>query len=531
MGETATENKPEGAAPAYIKREDLDGFKRETIELVKQEMGSAGEKIADQMRESNERIARIDKLIEQMPRSGSAGLFRSHWLNGLATGKPLVARHGATDEEVLEEGRERASALASGDYVDVGGVLLPVLRAGPSRRRAWAKDVDERALAGMRMWRALAAGLKRGDGRVTHDAAIQQAREWGDGQLERQLKELDEKIGDLGSGDRERREQAARALGTATLGSGASLIAGEYFEGIVDFLHPQSVVLSMGVPTLMVESGQLSIPYFSDAVTVSMVGENAGANEDTPSDGRLDFARKIMQAVMALSKELIAESSYDIDAWAMMHLGAAMAAFKDLKLLRGDGSQHSPRGASYWADQATTDGDAHAFNRTLDTVPTIQTITDDATKALRLIEDSKVPQLGLGWIGKARTFYGLMAKRNATTSAEIWPELRSGSFYGRPFARTPQLPQNLAGDAAGTGTGNKTELYYGAWGNFVHLQTKALQVDVYPGGAYKDANGNVVSGITNREVVFTADDHFDFGAVYRGSEVVRIDSVDWGASA
>lgn len=497
-------------------------LKDERAEMLAAVRDILGTEVVERMEQADERIARLDARIEELPATGTQGDFRRMWLGRRASPRPMVAPHDLSDDEVLDWGRKLAAKSQRQDYITVAGRQLPGQGMGD--------DIPLDALMGMRVWRCMAAGLLRRDGRVSHSEALALAREWGDRELVEAVDYTADLVEKLQGGDREAQELAQRALGTKTLGSGASLIVPEYGSSIIDYLHAQAVVLSMGVQSIPLASGKLSFPYFDTAITVTMVGEASGPNESSPQDKRLNLVRKTQAATMALSKELVRESSYDIDAWVLRHMAAAAAEHKDGKLLRGENTEHSPRGAKYWAEQATTGGEAHKFDRTLSGgVPTVQTITNDAIKAMRLVEESRAPQLSNGWVAQTRTYYGLMAERNSTTQMEIWPELRGGTWYGHPIRRTPIIPRNLAGDASGNGTGNKTELYYAAWGNDVHAQAEALEINAYDGGAYNDSSGNVRSGITNREVVYAMDNHFDYADTYRGKSHAMIDSVDYGA--
>lgn len=246
-------------------------------------------------------------------------------------------------------------------------------------------------------------------------------------------------------------------------------------------------------------------------------------------DARMKWVRKTMAAIFAMSKELARESSYNVDAFIREHIGAAAAAYEDLQFIRGSGSEHTPRGMRYWAGLSNGGGQAHRFTRSLDGgAVSVKSITDDAMKSMMLVEKSKVPRINTGWITGVRDFYGLMKRRNATTDQMIWPELRVGEFYGAPIKRTPQIPENLAG-TDGNGTGNKSELYFAAFKHLAVAEAETIEFQAFDGGTYKGSDGQLRSGITNREVVLAMHADHDFGAMYRGDEVICVEGVDYGA--
>jgi HK97 family phage major capsid protein len=493
----------------------------EILAAVRGELGKHGEQIAERMKADADKIAALEAAIKAL--TGEAGeRFKGRYFGAIADGKPMTMNFGEGVDSFLERGQERAGEVVSYARLDDGAVL-PVLR------QASRSTPRRQKLMGARMIRAMAAAVATGE-RGDHESALRIAKSWEDKALQGALEETRDLVRDLHGTDRVAAQRAQRALGTVSLGSGASLVAPQYAAQIIDYLHPIAVVRSLGAQVLPLSAGTLSMPFFSSAVTASYQAEHSGPNEGSPADGRLNFARKILTAIVALSKELLRESSYSVDEFLMRHIAQAMAAREDLAFIRGDGTQNTPLGLAYFAGLSSGGGDAHAFNRTLDTgAVTVQTITTDSVKAMRVVEESKVPMARCGWIFSTRDAYGLMAKRNATTSVEVWPELKAGNFYGHPFRKTPQIPKTLAGDGAGTGTNNKSEVYFADFGCVAIAEQESIEINAYDGGAYKDSSGNVVSGITNREVVIAAAAAHDFGCLYRGDEVAKIGSVDWGA--
>jgi HK97 family phage major capsid protein len=277
-------------------------------------------------------------------------------------------------------------------------------------------------------------------------------------------------------------------------------------------------------------NGILDMPFIQNSATASYIGEGTGVNASQPTEGRLQLVRKTMQAVVAITKELLRESSYEVDAFILMHIARIIGVREDLAFMRGDGTAGTPRGITFWAAQSSNGGSSHSFNRTLNgsTVPDVNTITADALKAMNLVESSNVPMAKPGWIMSPRDFYGLVKLRNSTTQMPIWPELLAGTWYGVPLKRSTQLPKTLAGDASGTGTGNKAEVLFADFDSLLIAESKSLELQAFDGGAYVNSGGTMQSGITNREVVITGDLGHDFGSMYRGDDCVAITSIDWG---
>lgn len=471
----------------------------EVLGQVRAELGAFGEKTVERMKANEAKVEELFSKIEKL--SGAIGdQVRAKYFGALSQGKPLIMEADETVEAFVER-----------------------LKGGVGGKR------DQRGLAAARMLHALGATIAQGKP-ATFDSAIDIARGWDDDTLAGNLEDSRDKRAKLSSNDPLVRARAERSLSTQVLGNGAGFVQPELYQEIIDVLIAKAVVRSLGAKSLPMPGGTLDMAYMQSAATASYVGEAAGANASQPVEGRLQLARKIMQVVVALTKELFRESSFDVTALIRSHMVRVMAAREDLAFLRGDGSANTPKGITYWAGLSSAGGAAHSYNRTLATgAVTVDTITSDALKAMNLLESSNIPMTSCGWVMSPRDFYGLVSKRNATTQMPIWPELLAGTWYGYPVRRSTQIPKTLTGDGAGTGTGNKSEVYFSDFDSLVIAETKSLEINAYDGGAYVDPTGNLRSGITNREIVLAGDLSHDFGSMYRGDDCVVINSVDWGA--
>ncbi len=507
----------------------------EILKALRGELGEFGKTLLEDREKMVARLDEIDGRINDLPSSGSDGQLKHRWGNpvaAIAAGNPLAANPEGTAEEAVEELRERVSKERSGHFVMMpNGTFVPVLKRFSAIRGSQVPAQQRNALMAVRQMRALALAVSQGR-EPSAESALAAARGWGDPELLGALEHARDMVRGLRSGDREQREASERALGTATLGSGASFVPGEYFGEVIDYLHDMSVVRSSGPSILPMSRGSLTIPFVDSAAQATYVGENAGSNATTLGDAVLKLVRKKLQIIFPLSNELLAEASYAVDAFVLRHMGYVAAAREDLAFIRGDKTEHTPGGMKYWAEQSSAGGDAHNFNRTLDTgAPTVQTITNDLIKALRILEDSKVPLMMVTWFMSPRDFWGLVAKRGTSTDTEVFAEMRGGTLYGQPVKRSTQIPKTLAGDASGTGTGNKSEVYCAAMGNNVIAESDGAEITAQNGVAYKNASGVVTAGFTEDQTVMKMNRYHDFGDLYRGASNVLIESVDWGATA
>lgn len=496
-----------------------------------EELGKGiGAKLAEQREESIAKAKELEGKIVALGNGGSGGKVRQRFFGGLASGTPMTMRHDENVEERIERARESESVR----YVTVPGHgRMPVIHSMP---RGMQGIKNGSGLLAMRMLRASALCTAK-DKVVTIDNALAEAHRafGGDDDATHYLEEMRDVMAKHGNAAKEEREQIERVLGTAVLGSGAAFVAPQFWATFLDFLFPMSVVRKLGAASVPMNNGMI-FNFFDTAVTASYVNEDEGVNESSPTDGSMQITRRILNAIVAISNDLLAQASYGVDAILRQHLAKALAAKSDLKFIQGRGTSSEPHGLDFWVEQPTT---AHFFNRTLAAgVATYKTIRADLFTALQKITDENLP-MGMGSgeganpgvILQNRDAYGLMRVTVGTQEREpFYDEMVGGTLLGMPWAASTQTTKTAVGDGAGSGANNKSSVYVGDFGNLKIAEAEALQIETFRGGAYKNASGNVVSGITNRETVFAAAQEHELVELYRGKSFARVDSVDWGVA-
>jgi hypothetical protein len=150
---------------------------------------------------------------------------------------------------------------------------------------------------------------------------------------------------------------------------------------------------------------------------------------------------------------------------------------------------------------------------------------------MRVVEEENIPDLRRpGWAMNVATAYGLMRCLDVNDRAQFGEEMRGGTLFGAPFRKTTAIVKNEAGDGGGSGTGNKSVLYFGDWSTFVIAERPGVDTKVQDGAAYRDVDGNIVPGIQTNEVVFVVHAKHETGCLFRGREFCRLESVDWSAA-
>lgn len=447
--------------------------------------------------------AKVAKFGEMLARAASqnpqlAGVQRA-WVDGIDDpdhGRvPMHLRAGESAEEALDRFSQRSSS------------------------RMWGKGLgkapvrDSRGLMACRMMRLMTlSGFDM-------EGAMAQARSWGDDDAAGALEQTRDHIRALNGASKIDREMAMRALGTSSLTSGGAFVPVEFAQEILDILHAKTVVLELGAMSLPLVSGNLTQAFLDTGATAGYIGENDATNSSEPTSGELTLSGKEIQAVVPISNKLMAEASVQVDAMIRNHLVRQFKKRMDLAMIRGDGTQNTPRGLRYWVQQASA---AHRFTRTMaGGSATLDEITRDLTTIVSVVEGEDVGMDSPGWIMSVRDKWGLFRRRDGNGNLVFAPEMRAGMLWGYAYGATSQVPTTL-------GSGNKSEVYFADFATCVNAERGGIEVEAVKGAAYNDASGTLQSGLSRRQTVISATAEHDFGCLYRGKEVGLIEGIDWG---
>lgn len=489
-----------------------------------------GKDLAAEREASIERGRKLEEQIAALKTSGTDEKAKDAYQRAMANKTPMTMNAGEQPADFIE----RLKARSAVEHVQVPGVgRMAIVRSIP---RGLQSVKDTRGLHVVRMLRAQALAVAKGELADDVDAVLDiAARTWGaHDESVQHIEHVRDMNRAYNKADEGQRSEMERALGTVALGSGAAL-AGQpdQWATFFDYLFPRSALSRLGMASVPMKNGML-FNFFDSAASASFVEEGTGPNESSPSDGQMVIIRRLMAGILAVNNELLEESSYAVDALLRQHLGKSMLALRDLKLIQGRGTNNEVHGLDYWVEQPTT---AHYFNRTLDSgAATYKTIRSNLLKCLELISEENIgvePSEGgnPGFVFTNGVKYGLMRVVVGTQEREPFnDEMKGGTIMGVPYSSSSQTTKTLAGDGAGHGTNNKSRVYLVDFNNFVAAEDEVPSIEVVRGGAYKDASGNVVSGLTNRQTVIAAHQRTEGVDVYRGKSIARIDSVDWQAA-
>jgi len=241
-----------------------------------------------------------------------------------------------------------------------------------------------------------------------------------------------------------------------TSGKGASTVftqAGEF----IDMLRNSSIAVGLGARVMSGLTGPVSFPTQTAGVSVEWVAENSGTNA-TASNATLSsvsLSPKTLQGTTAFSRQLMAQSSIDIENFIRADLAAAHALAWDLAVMHGSGSANQPTGI-----YAASNVNAVAMGG----VPTFGKLIDMVTEVLKdnALAGSLAFATTPGMAGKlAQTVVA------ATTDTRmIWSgKLDAGELAGYSAKASNQVSAVLGGGSEhGIIFGNWSDALIGMWG-------------------------------------------------------------------
>ena len=250
-----------------------------------------------------------------------------------------------------------------------------------------------------------------------------------------------------------------------TSGKGASTVftqAGEF----IDLLRNASVAVRLGARVLNGLTGPVSFPTQSSGATAYWMAENSGTNVTASNAGlgAVALAPKTLQGTTAFSRQLMAQSSIDVETFIRQDLATAHALAWDLAVMHGTGSDNQPTGI-----YAASNVNAKAMGG----VPTFGKLIDMVTEVLKdnALAGSLAWATTPGMAGKlAQTVVAA-----STDTRMVWDgKLDAGTLCGYGAFASNQVSSTLVGGA-------EHGIIFGNWsdcliGNFGALE---LVVDPY----------------------------------------------------
>ncbi|AZC55428.1 phage major capsid protein [Pseudomonas chlororaphis] len=308
------------------------------------------------------------------------------------------------------------------------------------------------------------------------------------------------------------------ALSTVTPGAGGVLVPENFAAEVLESLRPTSIVRSMGVTSLPLNNGNLTMPRITGNTVVTYIGTET----DIPLTGMTfadtKLAAKKAAALVPVANDLLRMSGVNprVDQLVVNDLTISMGLSDDLHFIRSDGDGGlAPKGMRYWV-----------LPQNLVIAPDTATITLEKIDLflggmMLRVESANVQMKSCGWLMAPRSLRWLQSLRDGNGN-KAYPEIEQGMLKSYKVGLSNQIPTNL-GD-----NGDESEIYFVNFADCMIGEDMDLVIDISKEASYKDATGTVVSSFQRDQTLIRVIAKHDFGPRHVESIVVGI-KVKWGA--
>jgi len=294
---------------------------------------------------------------------------------------------------------------------------------------------------------------------------------------------------------------------------GGSAVPIMYSPEIIELLRPVAVMRGLGVRSLPLVNGNMTIPALTGGAVANYEGEGAPVFPVDPTTGKVRLISKKMRVFLALTQELISRTDRRIEEMVRDDALRAMANREDLAFIRGDGTEDTPRGMRYLV---------HPDNVIPAGAGDLAGVIATLKNLFLALAYGDVDMTSAAWVMNPRTWMFLWSLLDNNGNPVYQAELMTGKLWTLPYRWTNQIPRNL-----GVG-GDESELYLANMADLIVADEDRLSVEESMEATFVDAEGNVTSAFQSDMKLFKGRQLHDFAARHRKAIAVSPD-VDWGA--
>ena len=231
--------------------------------------------------------------------------------------------------------------------------------------------------------------------------------------------------------------------------TGDSLIADVLTpEMFIEIFRNSSALAGSGMMVMSDLVGNIQIPRQKSASAPAMAAQNANAAESDITFEQVTMSPKRGAVFSSYSKQLLLQSTPDIEMLVRMDFAKEMGLLLDKMGLYGSGSSNQPTGIINTTGINLVTSSASA--------PTYA----EMVEAVKKVKESNAMAMGMMWINEASGWEDLMTKlkSSADTSSNFVLNADSNTIVGIPFRESQQMTaeDHLLGDF--------TQLICGEWG-------------------------------------------------------------------
>lgn len=281
--------------------------------------------------------------------------------------------------------------------------------------------------------------------------------------------------------------RTAYAVGTPGAGTaGGTLVATDLLAGsFIEVLRNKARVMSLGATVLSGLVGSVDIPRQTGQSSTFWTTEGSNTTESEATFDKVSLAMKTIGTYSQISRNMLMQSTPDIDMIVRADLIAVMALGIDLTALSGAGSGGQPLGIANTSGIGSVVGGTNGANVSIDNYIDLETAVTAAN----------APEESLAYLANAKTV-GSTKKLKSTTGQYLWTNAPGGQrtgtpgeINGYPMARSNQARSNLT---KGSSSGVCSEIFFGAWSELLIGEWGVLEIVPNPYDAAVFKNGGVL---------------------------------------
>lgn len=269
---------------------------------------------------------------------------------------------------------------------------------------------------------------------------------------------------------------AAGAAGTGGAMVATNLLAGSFIE----VLRNKARVLQLGATVLSGLVGNVDIPRQTGASSTFWTAEGVNTSEGEATFDKVSLAMKTIGTYSQISRNMLLQSTPDIDMIARADLIAQIALGIDLAALSGTGSGGQPLGIANTSGIGSVIGGTNGAQLSIDHMIDLETAVTFANApedTLAYLTNAKA----IGWLKKAKSTTGQYLWTNAPGGGR---SATPGEINGYAVARSNQARSTMT---KGSASGVCSEVLFGAWSELLIGEWGVLEVvpNPYDAAVYK----------------------------------------------
>ena len=274
-------------------------------------------------------------------------------------------------------------------------------------------------------------------------------------------------------------------VGTDT--KGGNLVATNLMaNSFIEALRAKAMVLRLGATMMSGLVGNVAISRQTGTSQTKWLTEEKATLESTGATfDQVSLSMKTIAAKSFISRNMLRQSSIDIENFVRMELIKSIALGVDLAALSGSGSEGQPKGI-FNQDKVLTVGNSNGTSISFDL------LIDMETKVAEKNADAE----SMAYLCNASTI-GALKKLKNEKGEYIWRDIANGfkngipgEANGYPVARSNQCRSNIKVDP-GSGEVDSSEMFFGNWSDVIIGEWGVLEIlpNPYSSNAYD--NGGI----------------------------------------